>query len=445
MSCKRSFLLAKASLLAISLCFLAAPGRAEPLSAAVETALNYNPTVEAAIANRDAYAAEKREQWADNFPTLNINGTGGRVYGDNSTSRGLTVTRGAAYSFYWEGAVTLTQPLFDGFETYNRVDAADMRKTSANYNITDVRERLALKTVMAYLDVLRTREGLEDIKDYDKKLEDYQTRIQKMVDEGAADESMVVQARDIRKQLESTMTDIEGQLRSAHAQYAEIVGHMPDDPMDKPVPRLDLIPDLVDDAIAYAKQHNPSLEAARYNEEALSYDAEAEKQSYYPDVNGVLSYRELDQKDEIGGEVTDAKAVVRLNWDLSLAGAQLARVHKAQKRQYEGKAKRAETERSIEKNVRTSYSDMQTSKDRVRLQRDRVKINQDLFKNYEAQFEGARVNLLQLLQADNALFNTKLTLMNGEYKLLASQFAALASMGRLQEALNVVPVRANDD
>ena len=62
-----------------------------------------------------------------------------------------------------------------------------------------------------------------------------------------------------------------------------------------------------------------------------------------------------------------------------------------------------------------------------------------------AQFEAARVNLLQLLQADNALFNAKLALLNGEYKLLASHFAVLASMGRLQEALNVVSARADEN
>ncbi|PJB71449.1 MAG: transporter, partial [Alphaproteobacteria bacterium CG_4_9_14_3_um_filter_47_13] len=63
---------------------------------------------------------------------------------------------------------------------------------------------------------------------------------------------------------------------------------------------------------------------------------------------------------------------------------------------------------------------------------------------YQAQFEGARVNLLQLLQSDNAVFNTKLGLMNSEYRLVASRFAVLASMGRLQEALTTLPARADD-
>lgn len=443
MSCNRSSLLATAGLLTVILSFLANPVRAETLGQAVEAALNYHPSVEAAFANREAFAEERREKWADHFPSLNVRGAGGRIFGDNSTSRGLSVTRGEAYSYLWEGSVTLTQPIFNGFETFNRVDAAQMRRDSADYNISDVRESLALRAVITYLDVLRSRESLKRIIAHNKKIEDYQKRIQSMVDEGAADESMIVQARDIKKQLESTMTDIEGQLKASDAEYLEIVGHLPEGDMSKPVPSLDLIPEVVGDAISFAKSNHPSLKAAIHTEQALSYDAEAEKQFYYPDVNGELSYLERDQVDEIGGETIDAKAVVRLNWDLSLAGGQVAKVKKAERRYHESKAQRAETERTIERDIRMAFSDFETAKKRVGLQQDRVKINEDLFKNYEAQFEGARINLLQLLQADNALFNARLTLMNGEYTRLASEFAVLASMGRLQESLSVVPVEKN--
>ncbi|MCB9991876.1 MAG: TolC family protein [Rhodospirillales bacterium] len=444
MSFNRLSLLAKASVLAVSVCSLAVPVRAETLVDAVGTALNHHPSVEAALANRNAYAEERQEQWADHFPNLNVRGAGGRMYGDNSTSRGLTVSRGATYSYLWEGSVTLTQPIFDGFETFNRVDAADFRKESADFHIADIREDLALRTVMAYLDVLRAQESMARIKNHEKKIADYQGRIQKMVDEGAAEESMVVQARDIKAQLDNTLAGIEGQLKTAYAKYAELTGYVPDEEMEKPVPRLDMIPESTAEAVEYAAQNHPALRAASLSEKALEMDTEAEKQFYYPDVNGELSYLKRDQREEIGGEAVDAKAVVRLNWDLSVAGGQMAKVKKSRHRQYESKAQMMETERQIERDVRISYSDMATAREQVDVLKERMQINNDLFKNYEAQFEGARINLLQLLQADNARFNTGLSLMNAEYRHLASQFAILASMGRLQEALNLVVAGNNE-
>ena len=444
MSFKPTFL-AQAGIITLLQLFVGSPVGAETLSHSVATALNQHPSIDAAVANRDAYIQEKKEQWADHFPSLNLRGTGGRQFGDNSTSRGLQVTRDSTYSYLWEGSATLSQPIFDGFETFNRVDAAQMRRDSANFNITDVRETLAMRTTMVYLDILRTQASLTRIAAHLRKISDYQTRIQSMVDEGAADESMIVQARDIKAQLQSTRTDIEGQLKSAIAEYTELVGVAPEGVLERPVPALDLLPDNPDDALVAAKRTHPAIKAASYTEKALSYDAEAEEQFYFPDVTGELSYLKRDQREEIGGESVDAKAVVRLNWDLSIAGAQVARVRKARHREHESRAQRSETERAIERDIRISYEEMRTAKEQLDIQRDRVKINEDLFETYEAQFEVARINLLQLLQSDNALFNARLGYLNGEFRYLATQFAVLASMGKLQEALDVVSAKNNGE
>ena len=112
-------------------------------------------------------------------------------------------------------------------------------------------------------------------------------------------------------------------------------------------------------------------------------------------------------------------------------------------RRYESKAQRAETERALERDVKVAYAEMEKVTEQLKILRERVQINEDLFKTYEVQFEGARINLLQLLQADNALFNAKLAQMNGEYSLKAAQFTALATMGKLQESLNLASTLSN--
>ena len=89
---------------------------AETLQRSVVAALNHHPSVTAAMANRDAYIEEKKEQFSGYFPAISVGAAGGRIYGDNSTTRGLSVTRGAGYSGYGEGSISLTQMLFDGFE-----------------------------------------------------------------------------------------------------------------------------------------------------------------------------------------------------------------------------------------------------------------------------------------------------------------------------------------
>jgi len=443
MFCVRHFLLTTAGLTALLSVGAVLPASSEPLGDAVEAALNYHPSVHAALANRNALREESREKKSDLFPRVNVGATGGREFANNSTSRGLSTTRGEGYSWLWEGNVTATQLIFDGAETWKRADAADARRSSADFAVADVREDLALRTVLAYLDVLRTTEAVNRLRGHGVIIDDYVSRIEKMVKGGAADKSMTVQAKDIRAQLQSSLANMEGQARSAVAAYMDLTGHAPDGQMEKPVPRLDLIVVEIDAAVAHSNKNHPMLRAAQMTEEASGLDAAAEQAAWLPDVTGELSYLKRDLDDVIGGEIDDAKAVVRMSWSYAMGGAQQARVLKTLHRREESHEKREEMRRRISREIYVSYSDRDTARNQVDVQRERVGLNETLLGAHQAQFEGARASILQLLQTENALFNAKLALMNGEYKMLASEYAILASTGRLQEALNVVPVRAN--
>ena len=233
-------------------------------------------------------------------------------------------------------------------------------------------------------------------------------------------------------------------MKSSNAAYMDLTGHAPGGQMEKPVPRIDLIDASVDGAVAYADSNHPTVRAAMMTEEASGLDASAEKAAWFPDVTGEVSYLKRDLNDVIGGEVRDAKAVVRMNWSYAVGGAQQARVRKTLHRREESHAKLEEMRRRLAKEIQVAYSDRDTAREQVAVQKDRVGLNEDLLKAQQQQFEGAKVNLLQLLQTENALFNAKLALMNGEYKLLSSEYSILASTGRLQEALNVVSASAAD-
>lgn len=443
----RAFLLARtatfAVLAGVSVFGLATGARAETLQEAMVSALNAHPTVQAAMKSRDYYAEEKQEQRSGYFPELNASGSMGRIYGDNSTSRGLTVERGAGYSWLYEGSVAVRQTIWDGLETVNRVGAADARVRSAGSNVADVRENLGLRVVLAYLDVLRTKEAVTMITDHNKLIADYRTRIDSMVEQGAADESMAVQAHDIQIQLDSTQADIEGEFAKAVAEYREVVGQVPTDPLVRPDLPSGAVLASADEAVTMALQEHPALRVADETKEAFARDADAEKGALYPDFSGELSYLKKDQADIIGGEVVDAKAVVRMDWTFSTGGAELARIRKATSRYAESQARRDEISRNIERQIRMSYAEMQAAKDRLDNGRDRVGVTKDLLTTYEKQFEAAKVTLLNLLQAENNNFNARLGVVNADYRHLAAQYAVLAHMGYLQDVMSIVSAHEN--
>ncbi|HEY0900674.1 MAG TPA: TolC family protein [Micavibrio sp.] len=418
---------------------------AESVTDAVLQALNHHPSVEAAIANRDALTQERREYVSDYYPQLELYAGSGRMYGDNSTSRGLSVSRGTGYSWVHEASLSMRQMIFDGLETPNRVDAATARAEAAQFQILSARESLALRAVAVYLDVLRNQEILAHIRAHEAKLDDYIKRIESMVAEGVVDESLAAQARDVRAQLNSTAANVDGALATALADYREIVGQPPQGGFTRPADLETLIGADVDQVVTAALQSHPALKAADQAAYAYQEDAAAEKGTLLPDVSAELSYLKRDQRDLLGGEYLDARGMLRMNWTLQTGGEQFARIKKAQYRESEARANRGLQERQIERAIRAAYADMKSSKNQREVLQERLRLSRDLLRTQNTQFEGARITLLQLMQTENALFNSEMSLLNGEYRHLAAQYAALAGTGQLQQALSIVPASSKNE
>lgn len=415
---------------------------AASLEEAARQSLQTHPSIEAAKAVLDSTRETKSEARAGYFPDIALGAAAGRIYGDNATSRGLSVTRGAGYSYYGEGTASMSQMLFDGFETPRRVAAANARMNAANASVDDISESLALRAVQSYIDLLRARKGLAMVQGYGSQIDDYLARIADMVEQGASDEVELQQARDVSIILKAINAEYAAQVRAAEARYSEVTGVAPPEDMSEPQDRSSSVENDPAAAIAFAKDTHPALRAAMMQAEAAEYDISAEQATLYPDVNGELSYLKSDKDDVLGGEVIDGRALVRMSWGFSTGGEQLARIRRSKYTKAESQARQAELERQIEQNIRLAYSEYSNASQQMQLLLERRDLNEKLFGAYETQFEGARVNLLQLMQAHNQLFNTQLEVNNGYYRLMNAQYAVLASSGKLREALNA-PVQVN--
>ena len=419
-------------------------GVAETIRDSVNQALGAHPSVEAALAGKVIAKEEYKETKSGLYPELSANVSAGRIFGDNSTSRGLVVNRGTAYSGLGEGSASLRQPLFDGMETFNRIDAAQARRQSADYNVADVRQSLALGAVQAHLAVMQSKEILHETKSYHSIIKDYLERIQLMVDEGVADESETAQAENISLMLESTVADYEGQLNAAHASYREITGQMPKSDLQKPHVLIKSIDADVEEAINFAKVNHPLVRSGEKDLEAAGYDVKAEYAGYYPDIDGEISYLKRDQKEEIGGELIDARALLKMSWEFETGGAQTARTKRTRAQYSETLAQNREAIRVIEGDIRRAYAEYKTANKQMGLVKKREKVTKNLFNAYEVQFEGARVRLLQLMQAENQLFNAKLDSITAEYRCLLAQYGILASTGTLLEYVSSMPLESLD-
>ena len=258
-----------------------------------------------------------------------------------------------------------------------------------------------------------------------------------MVEGGAADESEVAQAKNIQSMLENTVAEMDGQVKLALADYNEAVGAMPAGELKNDNSASVLPFKTVDEAVGYASGNHPLILSAQKNLDAEDEEVSADIGSMLPKLDGELSYLKRDQKEDIGGEVEDGRAVMRLNWGFSTGGGQLAKIRKSKAERSEALARIAQTQREIERDVRRSFVEYETATKQRELAVKRTSVTKDLFGTYEQQFEASKVRLLQLMQAENQLFTAELEQINANYRVTMAEYAALASMGNLIGALHL--------
>lgn len=424
----------------VSLCLLlcvfnAGFAHAETLQEVVRKVIHNNPSILSLNAEKNAAQHERRAEEAGFYPDLSASLTAGRVYQDNATSRGFTTTRGAAYSGFGEANISLRQKLFDGYETQNRVEAADKRIDVANFRLLDTQDRVILLLTQNYIEIARISFALSYLQDQSEQITDYLDRITKLVKEGVADQTELEQARDVMMIVDGIKLDYEGQLLSAIAQYKEISGLPPPKKVEVPSsvePHIHY--DMVE-ALYEAKNSHPAILSAKKEAVAANFDVKAQEGQKYPDVAAELSYLTSDKRDEVGGEVKDARAVLRLNWDFSLGGRANATIKQKKSQHSQALAKTEEITRQIEREVAQAYANHKTLSRQFELSKKRVSLNKDLLKSYKVQFEGSRISLLSLMRAESQLFNAKLEENDNFFNMLSAEYSILAATGKLRNIM----------
>ncbi|GEM_PF-454842 len=412
---------------------------AETLQDSVRSAIKSHPTVERAKIGRSIAHEGVTEKRSDYFPEVSANIGGGRLYGDNSTSRGLSVTRGSGYSWLWEGTASVNQMVYDWNMTTDRVRSARAQEAASLHSLDDTMQSIAYQTVQAHIEYHRAKTLFADAQKNLADMKSYQARIKKMVEGGGADEGEASRARDLVLMAQNRLTDLKGQVKASEASYIEAVGSKPTGELQKPIMPFAMDTDTaLEDLIAKIQSHHPQVRALVETGNALEYDEAAESKSALPMLNSEMSYSKKDQRDVIGGESTDARAMLRLSWTLETGGGQFARQRRSSLQKEEAMAQLDELRRALEKNLRIAMAGLEVAQEQYDTQKGRYDEAVSTLSTYKKQFEASKKTLLEVMQADSQAFDAKVGYLSAEYGVLDAAYGFLASQGSITDAIDIL-------
>lgn len=411
-------------------------GQTVSLKEAVSAGVSTNPEYGVVAASRRATDEELSQGRALFRPSIDFRGDTGVEHSDDPGTRGGVDDDEKENLWRKEAGLTLTQMLFDGWESKFEVQRQKARVVSSANRVRETSELVGLAIVESYLEVLRQRQLLiitrQNVSEHISILE----QIESGVSGGRSTQADLEQARARLAQARATETDTRQALRNAEASYREEVSTAPGQ-LALPVIPYDQLAADVDQQVNQCLAYSPTLDIFSSDIEVAYAEAQQTKSTMYPQFDLQLNGRQGDDLGGVEGKDRSASALVVVNWNLYRGGADVARAREFIHRHQQAKESRAEAARSIETDVRQTWASMIASGERARQFAAQADANTEVVRAYKDQFNLDRRTLLDVLDAQNELFVSRSNTVDAEFLEMLAVYRLVALKGRLLPSLQV--------
>src|SRR3954453_3191378 len=426
---------------AVLLC--ASPAFGVELRDAVQAALNTNPEIRQAVANRLATQEERVQATGLYYPRVSVEGSAGVRSLRNPTRRSI----GLADQTLWpiEGDLIVDQLVYDsgGREAEIRRQAA--RSDAAAARVQERSEFVALNVSRTYIDYLLQQRLVAIAQDNVT----FHERLAGDLREGVAKGSISIadqqQAEERLQAARTRVTEAREDLDTAGITFRTLTG-IPVDTVSMPPDLSQCMPASLEEAEANAREANPRVREAMADLASAREDIRKARADLGPGSNLEGRARAGHDIDGFEGRTTDLQALGVLRWTLYNGGTKEANVREQQRRADEVHGRLFERTRTAEEDVRTAWSRLQNQTALANELEAQGRISDDVLLSYREQFNIGRRSLLDVLDAQNTRYNVQAQAQTAQLAKLYAQYRVLAAENRLVQCLNVqIPLAARAD
>lgn len=393
-----------------------------------------------AVAPQPAFAETLYQAMAkayENNPDLNAARAGLRATDEGvalakSGYRPLIAAEAVATSANSEGftsnsasvGVSITQTLFDGFQTRNNVRAAEAQVYAGRENLRGTEIDILLATVQAYANVNRDNQIVVYRKQNIAFLQEQFSAARARFDVGESTRTDVSLAEAQLAGARASLTAAIAQAKSSAAVYAQIVGTVPKGLKAVALPRK-LLPGSIDIAVAQGTTEHPVVLAALYGVDAAGFNVKSQEGTFLPGVKLSGSVSEADEG------ISTAQVQARVTVPIYQGGAASARVRQAKEQLGQQRILVDKARRSVQEAVITSWTQMEAARATIEANRAQLSAaNLALNGVVEERRVGQRTTL-DVLNAQQTVLTAKEAISQSERNAIVASFSVLAATGKL--------------
>lgn len=420
--------------------FISSAAQAITLKSAIKIALEANPEIGEAIANREAIEFELKQARGAYLPSVDVEAR----YGSQNFSSPTTRTTGTSDDGRdrREARGTMTQRVFDGFSRRAERHHQASRVDSASFRVYERSEAVALDVVREYLEAGR----LFKIVRFAKENLAYHRKVYGDLKEGESNGSISVADRQQAEErvfaAEARVIEATEDLNGAKIRFFKLVGK-PLDSYATPPGVAGVQPKTLSEALGMARLHHPQIKVAESDLDASRARIKRARSGYLPKLDIELLGRQGYELEGVIGRESELRAELIMRWNLFKGGIDRANVQEQVRRADEERYGLRRAHREVEETVRLSWDRRNQQRRRFARLSDQLASTERLIDSYSEQFKVGERSLLDLLDTQNTRFNTQVSVETARAAYQLAEYRVLASTGMLLRRLRIdVPEQA---
>ncbi|MBI5439493.1 MAG: TolC family outer membrane protein, partial [Nitrosomonadales bacterium] len=404
---------------------------ADTLKATIEKTLATNPEVLGAVANRKATEKELEGAQGPQYPVVDLHLGSGGERSKTPTIPDLTLNR-------QEVGVTLRQTLYDGGAISGEIARQTARLQALDSRVFDVSDSVAQRVSDIYLEVLKATELYDLAKANLEAHRNYREKIQDRVKAGVAQRADLQLAEGREALASSALTTREAGLEDARIRFRRLVGEMPKS-LVRPSAISRAVPALLELATEIAFSNNASLKVAKDEVIAAREAESASRARLMPVVSldaGVTRNRNIDG---IRGQNSDNSLMLMMNYNLFRGGSDKAKIAELGARLTSAMESENNVRRTIEEEVGRAWVALNAARSSLDYLRNHAQHTAEVKDAYQSQFDVGKRTMIDLMNAENELFQAKSSFISGAYSVEQSEHRLTAAMGGILKIYNIQP------
>jgi outer membrane protein len=424
------------------------PALADTIEAALVRAYQTNPQLNSQRAQVRVTDENVPQALSGYRPKVSITASAGVQYTDVVTTAGGTPTQIVRTPVHGTNAprsagLTVSQTMFNGYQTANRTRAAESQVSAAREALRVLEQGVLLQAATVYMDYLRDAANVEVQRSNVRVLEQTLKQTQDRFNVGEVTRTDVAQSEAQLAAGKTQLLTAESNLTTTRANFRRIIGSepvalAPGSPVDR------YLPGTLTAAIELSLIENPNVTSAMYGIDVSYLQVKVAEGALFPTVTVQASATQnYEQTMTIQRSFTGA-AIAQVSMPLYQGGAEYSLIRQSKESLTQQRLVLEQTRDQTRANVVQAWGQLEAGKAQVQSAQSQVTASEIALNGVREEAKAGQRTTLDVLNAQQALVNARVALITAQHDRVVASYSVLNAVGRLSPIVMKLPTETYD-